>query len=159
MLGGAFAGARTAVGRTPAVSGSLVVRRDAAGMAATVTVDADLRELASDSPRRDQVLRTEGLVTNQFPGASFFADVRIPAGADTGRDFAVDVVGKLTLKGATRDVGVRLTGRLELGRVLVVGNATITLADFGIAPPDVAGVVDVADQGQLEFSLLFVKGA
>lgn len=159
MLGGAFAGARVAVGRTPVVTGSLVVRRDANGLAATVTIDADLKQLASDSARRDQVLRTEGLVTDQFPGASFFADLRIPVGAETGRDFVADVTGKLTLKGVPRDVSVRLTGRLELGRVLVVGTSAIALSDFGVVAPDVAGVVDVADQGQLEFSLVFVKGA
>ena len=159
MLGGGFAGTRTAVGRTPAVSGSLVVRRDAQGLAATVTVDADLKQLASDSPRRDQVLRTAGLVTDRFPGATFYADTRVPAGADTGRDFALETTGKLTLKGVTRDVNVRMTGRMELGRILLVGQVTLTLADFGISPPDVAGVVDVADRGQVEFSLVFVKGA
>ncbi len=159
MLGGAFAGTRTAVGRTPGVSGSLVVRRDAQGLAGTVSIDADLKQLASDSARRDQVLRIEGLATDQFPAASFYADVRVPAGADTGRDFALDLTGKLTLKGVARDVAVKLTGRLELGRILLVGSAPITLSDFGIVAPDVAGVVDVADKGQLEFSLIFVKSA
>lgn len=159
MLGGGLAGTRTAVGRTPAVSGSLVVRRDAQGLAATVTVDADLKQLASDSLRRDQVLRTAGLMTDRFPGATFYADTRVPAGADTGRDFALETTGKLTLKGVTRDVTVRMTGRMELGRILLVGQVTLTLADFGISPPDVAGVVDVADRGQVEFSLVFVKGA
>jgi polyisoprenoid-binding protein YceI len=157
LLGGAFAGTKVAVGRTELMAGSLRVEKVKTGLLASVSMRVNMTQLKSDSPKRDQVLKTEGLTTSQYPEAFFSTQLTVPPGADTGKDFAVKVTGEMAIRGVTRPVTVNLVGRFELGRILMVGNAVITLADFGITPPDVAGVVDVADQGEIEFSLIFVK--
>src|SRR5437773_8359159 len=61
-------GANTAVGRTPAVTGSMTIS------GTTVTAaefTADLTNLQSDDDRRDGTLRRQGIQTSQFPNATF----------------------------------------------------------------------------------------
>jgi polyisoprenoid-binding protein YceI len=157
LLGGAFAGTKTAVGRSELLSGTLRIDKVKTSLTATVSVRVNMTQLKSDSPKRDQVLKTEGISTDQYPEAFFTAPIAVPPGADAGKDFALPVKGEMVIRGVTQPVTVNITGRFELGRILLVGNGPISLAAFGITAPDVAGVVDVADKGEIEFSLIFVK--
>lgn len=145
-----------AVGRTDAVAGELVV--DGATIP-TVEVTADLTELESDQGRRDDALRTRGLETEDFPEANFVLRSPIDLGGvpAVGAGVEVTATGDLTVHGVTDSVEVPLEARWSGAVIEVVGSLPVVMADYDIEPPDVAGLVDVDDEGTMEFQLFFVR--
>ena len=106
-------------------------------------------------------MRSEGLQTDQFPTASFTLTqpVDIPATAIAGTAADVTLVGDLTLHGVTKSVEIPAQAVLANGQIQVAGSLSFPLADFQITPPNVGGfVVSIADEGALEFLVLFAKG-
>jgi polyisoprenoid-binding protein YceI len=147
---------KTAVGRSPAVTGTLT----AAGTTiSAVSITVDTTQLASDSGRRDGVLRSRGLQTEQFPTASFVLTQPIELGTlpPEGTEIDVRATGELTLKGVTKPVTLDLKAQRSGERIAVAGGTEIALADFGIEPPSIPNVVTVDDRGQLKFQLLFAR--
>lgn len=144
---------RTAVGRTPAVTGTLVV----SGTTVTeATFTADLTALESDDSRRDNRLRTLGLQTDTFPEATFALaePVALAGEPAVGEPFSVTVTGDLALHGVTQRVSLALDAQLQDdGTAIVVGTLPIVFADYEIDKPDVAGFVTTEDNGTLELQL------
>ncbi|MCB0993682.1 MAG: YceI family protein [Acidimicrobiales bacterium] len=149
-------GANTAVGRTHAVSGSLVVE----GTTITeVTVEADLTQLHSDRPSRDRQLRTVGLETDLHPTAAFVLTrpvdlLEVPA---AGTTVTVAAHGELSLHGVTRTVALDIQAQQVGDVIAVVATTPVVLADHGIARPTGGLVLSIADRGQLEVQLFFRK--
>lgn len=151
-----------AVGRTSDVSGSitLVASGDGAQLAEG-SIEIDTTTIASDEDRRDNRMRSEGLQTDQFPTATFVvtAPVDIPAAALGGSPTDLTLVGDLTLHGVTKAVEIPAQAQLVDGRIQVAGSLTFPLADFAIVAPNVGGfIVSIADEGALEFLVVFAKG-
>ena len=152
----ASVGGNTAVGRTPAVSGSLTI----AGTKVTaVTIQADLTGLKSDDNRRDGQLSHQGLETSTYPTATFSLSspidlVSVPA---DGAEVSVTATGKLTLHGQTKDVQIPLKAKLSGNTIVVTGSLEITFADYGISKPNSFAVLSIADTGTLELQLFFTK--
>ena len=149
-------GGNTAVGRTPAVSGSLTI----AGTKVTaVTVDADLTGLKSDDNRRDGQLSHQGLETSTYPTATFSLTSPIDLGSvpADGAEVSVTATGKLTLHGQTKDVQIPLKAKLSGNTIVVTGSLEITFADYGISKPNSFAVLSIADTGTLELQLFFTK--
>jgi predicted lipoprotein with Yx(FWY)xxD motif/polyisoprenoid-binding protein YceI len=148
----------TAVGRTNAVTARLVVQDR---RMVSVTVDADLRALASDQILRDRMIRTKGLEIDAFPTASFASTVAIDlsALATTGSIVNMELSGSLTLHGVTRDLMTTVAIEVRRATVVVTGSAEITLADFGIAKPQVANILSIADRGTVEWQLFLVRSS
>jgi hypothetical protein len=87
------------------------------------------------------------------------APVDIPAAALTGSATDVTLVGDLTLHGVTRSVEIPAQAQLVDGQIQVAGSLTFPLADFDIVAPNVGGfIVSIADEGALEFLVVFAKG-
>lgn len=151
-----------AVGRTSDVTGSITLV--AAGDGARLTdgsIEIDTTTITSDERMRDNRMRNEGLQTDQFPTATFVvtAPVDIPAQAIAGTATDVTLVGDLTLHGVTKPVEIPAQAQLASGQVQVVGSLTFPLSDFDIVPPNVGGfIVSIADEGTLEFLVVFEKG-
>jgi polyisoprenoid-binding protein YceI len=145
---------KAAVGRTPAISGSLTLE----GTSVTaVDVVADLSELASDQGRRDQYIAANGLETEAFPEASFSLTEPISiASAEGGREVQVAATGELTLHGVTQPIEVEVQACHTATGIEVVGNAPIVFADYEIEAPNIGGFVAVDDHGTLELKLRFV---
>jgi polyisoprenoid-binding protein YceI len=148
-----------ATGRTTAVQGVLQIEGDEL---ASVAIEADLTELASGDPDRDAALRTRGLETERHPRAVFATAnrMRLPAVPPPGRGVPVTVTGELNLHGTVRPVTLQLEVQVIPGDapvIEVVGTHAVTLAEFGIEPPDVAGLLTVSDRGNLELKLRFVR--
>jgi polyisoprenoid-binding protein YceI len=143
-------GVHTAVGRTSAVSGTI-------SLAGTRVVSADLRadmtQLISDQPQRDETLRGKAIETDRFPQAAFALSSPVTIAADQRVD------GRLTLHGVTAPVTVTVSGALRPGRLELVGSAPIAFKDFKIKPPSVAGLVKVKAAGTLEFQLVAYPSA
>lgn len=148
---------KTAVGRSPAVAGTVVVE----GTTVTdATFTADLTQLQSDESRRDNRIRTLGLETDTFPEATFTLTEPIDLGAEpvVGEPFTAPATGDLTLHGVTRPVTIDLEARLDAdGTVVVIGSLPILFADYDIEKPDVAGFVTTEDNGVLELSLVLER--
>jgi polyisoprenoid-binding protein YceI len=151
-----------AVGRTSDVTGSITVEEN--GDAARLTAGSltiDTTTIQSDEARRDNRLRSEGLQTDQFPGATFVVTepVDVPAAALAGTATDITLVGDLTLHGVTKSVQIPAKAQLADGRIQVAGSLTFPLADFDITAPNVGGfIISIADEGALEFLVTFSKG-
>jgi polyisoprenoid-binding protein YceI len=148
---------KTAVGRTPAVSGTMTLAPTAVESA---RVTADLSQLKSDRGPRDSYLHSHALQTDTMPNATFVlgAPTPLPSTPAPGAEIQVPVTGKLTLHGVTRDVTLTLTARWNGSSVDVVGTAPVKLSDYSIETPKTA-VVTADDHGSLELQLHFVRSS
>lgn len=149
-------GGTTAVGRTPAVTGSLELDGQ---VVTAVTVEADLTELTSDDSRRDGQMRTQALETDTFPTATFTLTEPIDLGSipAEGEPVQVDAVGDLEIHGVTRPVTIPLEAQLVGDVIVVTGGVEVELADHDIAPPSSFAVLSVEDHGDIEMQLFFAR--
>lgn len=151
-----------AVGRTDAVTGGLTVVGEGQDYTVNdIEIQVDLSKLESDSPRRDDALRTSGLETDRFPLARFVGKgpIALPEPTSAGRTVRMTLEGMLTIHEVTKQVSIPIEARLEGGRAEVAGSFTFPMAEFGIQPPDVANIVTVEPTGTMEFRLLLTKAA
>ena len=149
-------GAKTAVGRTPALSGSF----EFSGTVLTsATIEVDLSQLTSDDSRRDGAIRRQALETEAFPNASFVltAPVDLGSAPDAGASFTAEATGDLTIHGVTQSVTVPINGQLVGDTVVVVGLIEIQFADYAIEKPTAGIVLSVNDLGEMEFQLFLTR--
>lgn len=145
-------GAATAVGRTPNVSGTLVLE----GTTITsVEIEADLTTLQSDNDMRDGQLGRQGLETDMYPTATFVLTqpVVLDALPAEGETVGVTATGDLTLHGVTNSVQIPLEAKLADGIITVIGSLDIAFADYGIPTPQSMMVLSIDDQGVMELQL------
>lgn len=150
--------ANTAVGRTPAVTGSLVL---AGASITSVEITADLTQLESDDDRRDGRLRDQAIETGRFPTATFRLTEPIDLGAAPAEGVTLDAtaIGELTLHGVTRAVTVPVQAQLSGDVVTVTGSIDIAFADYEIERPTSFLVLSIEDHGIMEFQLHFRRAA
>ncbi len=147
---------KTAVGRTPAVSGTMTI---SGTTIQTVSITADLTQLTSDSSRRDDTQLTGGLQIEQFPEATFTLTDPVELGSvpAAGSPIQVTASGDLTLHGVTQPVELTLQASWNGSSIIdVAGGTRVTLADFQIEPPNSAFVA-VDDVGEFEVQLAFER--
>jgi polyisoprenoid-binding protein YceI len=146
---------KTAVGRTPAVDGSITV-------AGTRVTDgeftADLTQLESDQSRRDNYLEHSSLQTSQFPNATFelSAPIELGSAPAPGKEVKVRAQGDLTLHGVTKSVELELTARWDGDTIDVLGTLPVRFADYDIEKPSVP-ILTTDDHGLLEVRLSFER--
>ncbi len=148
---------KTAVGRTPAVDGSMTIT----STAVTITdITADMQQLTSDRATRDNYIHTHAIESDKFPHAQFTLTkpITLPAPLTKGTLEKLTATGTLTLHGVTRTIQVPLQARWNGPTIDVdASDIPIVLADYDITPPD-TGVTKVDDHGSLEFALQFAPG-
>lgn len=151
-----------AVGRTDQVSGTITFTTDGSTSSVTAgTINVDTTSIASDKSQRDNRLRTEGLQTDTYPTATFTLTqpVVVPAATLSGTSGDVTLVGDLTIHGVTKSVEIPAQAQLANGTIQVAGSISFPLSDYGMTAPNIGGfIVSIADQGTLEFVLVFAKG-
>ncbi|MCJ7438589.1 MAG: YceI family protein, partial [Acidimicrobiia bacterium] len=149
-------GAQTAFGRTPDVSGTMVIDGTTAS---EVDIEADLTTLESDEPFRDGTLGDQALETGRFPTATFMLTEPIDFGTvpAAGETVKVNASGKLTLHGLTRDVTIPLDAKLVNDVIVVTGQIDIAFADYGIEKPVSLRVLSIEDRGVMELQLFFTN--
>lgn len=141
------------VGRTNAVTGSLVI---ADSTVTSATFSVDMARLTSDSDRRDRQVSGRILDVASFPTATFELTepiVLTPAALD-GAELSVTAAGTLTLRGVTKQVSIPLVAKLVDGKVSVNGSLEIVFAEWSIPDPSISAIV-VEDRGLLEFLIVF----
>jgi polyisoprenoid-binding protein YceI len=145
---------KTAIGRTPGVTGSIVV---AGTTISEATFEADMTALKSDETRRDSQIKVKGIESTKFPKATFVLSAPIDLGGapKIGTELPVKATGKLTLHGVTKDITLDLKARWSGDRIDVAGKADILMADYAIEPPTIPAIVTVENKGVLELQLAF----
>ena len=148
-------GSTTAVGRTPAVTGTMTI--DGTNLT-TASIEADMTALTTNNSRRDGPAR-QALGTSQFPTATFVLTSPIDLGsaATTGAKTTVTATGDLTIKGVTKSVQIPLQAQLTGNTIVVVGSLDVVFSDFGITAPTAPVVLSVDDHGQIELQLFFSR--
>ena len=143
------------VGRTNAVTGSLVI---ADSTVTSANFSVDMGTLTSDSDRRDRQVSGRILDVASFPTATFELTepiVLTPAALD-GAEMSVTSAGTLTLRGVTKQVSIPLVAKLVDGKVSVNGSLEIVFAEWSIPDPSISAIV-VEDRGLLEFLIVFSR--
>ena len=150
-----------AVGRSPAVTGTVRVERSGGSLVASqANFEVDLTKLASDESRRDNRIRTDGLQTNQFPTATFVSTrpIQLPPETTSGQVVRnVQAEGDLTIHGVTKRVTIPLEVRVTGNRGELAGSHKFPMSDFAINPPNIANFVTVEPEATLEFKLVLEK--
>ena len=148
-------GTTEAVGRTPAVSGTLEI---AGATVVVAVVDVDLTTLVSDRPQRDGLVQ-RALDTSQFPSARFelAEPVLFDALPAAGESVTATVAGTFSVHGASRPVVITVEATWIEGVVIVGGIFEIRFEDYGIDPPRAPVVLSVEDTGTVELLLNFTR--
>jgi len=149
------AGEVEAIGRTPAVTGSLTLDGTTLTEAG---FEADMTQLVSDRSQRDNRMR-ESLDTTGHPTATFALTEPVDLGAQPTEGEVVDVeaVGELTVAGVTQPVTVPLQAAVTEDVLVVTGSFPVTFADFGVTAPSAPIVVSVEDRGTVELQLFLTR--
>ena len=151
-------GAKTVVGRTPGVSGTMTI--DGTTITAT-DILVDMTGLITDDGARNNAIRNQAIETASFPEASFVLTEPIDLGAvpGPGEQIQVEATGDLTIHGVTRSETIPLTAELSGDIIVVFGQlGPILLADYDISEPRAAVVLSVEDNAIMELQLFLRRG-
>jgi polyisoprenoid-binding protein YceI len=144
------------VGKTNAITGQLTL----AGTTATsAAFTVDMTTFQSDESRRDGQFSGRIMQVDQFPTGDFKLTSPIDFGAipADGAELTAQATGDLTLHGVTNSVTFELTAKLANGKIGVLGTIPVLFSDYNIDNPSFPPVVTTADNGLLEFVLVFEK--
>jgi len=148
----------TAVGATPAVSGEILVHLTRPALSGIREIVVDLRQLTSDSERRDRALRERFLESRRYPYSRLAAAalIGLPSAFTPGQPFPFRLEGDLEVRGATRRTHWR--GEAALARDTLRGRATtqVAMTDFGIEVPRFLWL-RVADSVKVEIQFVATK--
>jgi hypothetical protein len=141
-------GAFTAVGRTPEVTGTIVID---GSTVTSASVDAVLTGLQSDNGSRD------GRIRSLFSGrdARFTLTEPLAFGAvpEPGQSIAVSAAGLLRIGDIEQPVVMEISATVLQGRLVLAGSTIVTLADFEVTVPSAPIVLGVSDVATVELQL------
>jgi len=150
----------TAVGTTPAVSGEILVHSGRPELSSIRELVVDLRQLTSDSERRDRALRERFLESRRYPyarlGTATLAG--LPATISPNQPFTFRLDSDLEVHGTTRRTQWR--GEATVAGDTLRGRATthVAMTDFGIEVPRFLWL-RVADSVKVEIQFVAARYA
>jgi polyisoprenoid-binding protein YceI len=144
-----------AVGKTKAITGDIYLTRQGLAPQPPSVLRVDLRTLQSDEPRRDNYVRNNTLEADRYPYAEFIIEeiVGFPVDYREGEEAGVTLKGTMTIHGVSRPFSFDVRARYGGGVLTGVAHATFRLTDFGLSPPNIAGIVTVEDEMRLQVVL------
>ena len=149
-----------AIGRTSAVTGSIVINSDGTLVPDLSKFVVDVTGLVSDKNQRDQFVRRSVLQTSQYPTVEFdpTAVSGLAAPLPASGPVSFQITGNLTAHGTTKPATWTVTGQI-LNTKEMTGTATtsFTFEDYGIQQPRVPVVLSVVDKITLELDFHLVK--
>jgi polyisoprenoid-binding protein YceI len=147
-------GPAEAVGRTKSIQGELQLESDGILRGQILSMQIDLRTLASDQARRDSFIRQNTLQTDRFPFVEFRSTGPAgPALFRPGEEAAFQIPGLLTVKGNERPIVWEARARLEGDAIIGTATARVKLTDFGLEPPRLA-ILSVEDEMTWQIDLV-----
>ena len=107
----------------------------------------NIRSLASDQNRRDEMIQRSFLESNLFPLAEYVISAveNFPADVPSGQLINFTLIGEMTIREITQpftfEVEAMLEGELLTGTAIGI----LTMTDFGFQPPSIAGILTASD--------------
>ncbi len=151
-------GANTAIGRTNAFIGQILVDEGFNPVPCS-RFDVDMRALVSDSSRRDNYLRGATLQSDQFPVATFvLLSVEGLDGALADEEQTLTLIGNLTFRGETRLVAWESSVAVNGGLLTGTAFTEFDMEDFQIQKPIVGSVISIDDTIRLEVDIVANEG-
>jgi polyisoprenoid-binding protein YceI len=150
-----------AIGKTSAVTGTLVFGADGKVNPDQSKFVVDLTSLQSDSSMRDGFIGRGTLDLASFPTAVFVptAFQGLPSSLPTSGTQSFQMVGNLTLHGATHPATWTVSGVVNGGDVTGTATTAFKFEDFGMTPPKAGAVLSVVDNVMLELNFHLAKSA
>ena len=149
-----------AVAASSTVSGGFSATADGSGyQLSAVKITVGLAGLQSQDTvagfnvsQRDRIVQ-QSLSTGTYPDATFEASsVDVPSSIDAGQPVTMQLPGKLTIHGVTKEVTFTVQVQTTASGAQAVGSTKVTMTDFGVNPPQIPITV-VQPQVTLEFQL------
>jgi hypothetical protein len=145
-------GAFTAVGRTPTVTGRIVID----GTTVTeATIDAVLADLKSDNGSRDS--RVRSLFSGRDARFTLTEPLAFGAIPEAGTSIAVTARGLLRVGDIEQPVEMEIAATVVQGRLVLAGSTLIVLADFDVTVPSAPIVLGVSDEATVELQLYLTR--
>ena len=147
----------TAVGRTSAVTGSMVIT---ATTVSSASFSVDLTSVHSDQSERDVQFQGRIMDTAMYPTATFALSDPIALGAApvAGKTVKAEATGDLDMHGVSRSVTFSVTARYTGSTIEVSGSIPVLFSNWDIANPSF-GPVTTQSSGTVEFLLDFTRNA
>lgn len=149
-----------AIGKTSAVTGTLVINSDGTILPAQSKFVVDVTGLASDKGQRDRFVQNNLLETSQYPTVEFdptsVSGLAVPL--PTSGPVAFQITGNLTAHGTTKPATWAVAGQiLNTNEMTGTARTSFTFEDYGIQQPRVPVVLSVIDKITLELDFHLVK--
>lgn len=140
------------VGRTTAVSGSAVV---SAGSVTSARFTVDLTRVVAGGKPSPQFEISLDTKAHPLATIALAGPVLLGSPFDSGGTQTATARADLTLRGVTRSVTLRVTGRRDGADIQIAGSIPVAFTDWGIVGPTGYGVLgSLANDGVAEFSLV-----
>lgn len=137
-------GVSTAVGATSAITGDITINTAQPASSSIGTITVDISKLASDSSQRDNRIKQQWLESIKHPTATFVPKrlEGLPTSAYTEEQaLTFKIVGDLTIRTVTKEITFDATGKIVGGTFSGTAKTAFNMTDFGIDPPEIAGVL------------------
>jgi len=149
----------TAIGSTSQVTGSLTFDPSQPTQMEFGQFTVDISTLKSDKDRRDNAIRTKWLESSTYPLAKF--DVTslegFPESPQEGQSISFKMIGDLTVRETTLPVTWDVTAVYQDGKLTGQATTFLMMADYGVPPPDILGILIVKDGVTLTLDFTFAK--
>lgn len=145
-----------AVGVTSLIEGEIVIDRSNPQDSTIGPITVDISQFASDSSRRDNYIRNNGLESSRFPLAVFTPTLieGLPADGVEGQSYEFKVTGDLKVKEVVRSVTFTVAVSLTGDELTGSAETTILMSDFGVGPISLAGILNTEDKVLLKFNFV-----
>jgi polyisoprenoid-binding protein YceI len=122
-------------------------------VAGNLDVKIEMASVDTQDKERDEMLAGADLFdTQKFPSAQYVAS-SFARRADGG----IESVGKLTLRGVTRDLRLPLKITRTANGLELSGEASIKRLDYGVGQGDFQSTESVGDEVRLQYKVVLVK--
>jgi polyisoprenoid-binding protein YceI len=142
-----------AIGVTKDITGTLVVDPNGTIVRDSSRIIVTVANLKSDQARRDNFIKRRTLETDKYPTVELVpTTLRGISARPTGSEpITFDVVGDLTVHGATHPTEWTVTAHAEGADIVGTATTSFTFKDMGLEQPRVPVVLSVADTIKLEY--------
>lgn len=146
-----------AVGQSTAVTGTIVFNKDGSIDQNQSKLTFDLRTLKSDQSMRDGFIQRRTLETDQYPNAEFVPKSITGMPNPLDGQIGFQVTGDMTVHGKTAPVTWQGIATVDNNNGIVAGraNTDFKFETFGMTPPQIARVMSVNDNINLEVEFRF----
>ncbi len=151
---------RDAIGKTTKVTGALALNADGKVVKEQSRIVVDMQSLQTDNANRDRFIKANTLEIVKYPTAEFVVtEVKgLPLPLSTSGVLKFQLIGDMTLHGATKPVTWDVTAQANEGGMIGRASAAVNFADFGMTKPLTAVVLSIEDNVRLEVDFTATRG-